>query len=105
MQQHFFSFESGELQKNKPDPWSHCSSLQDRLALYGSEALDTIEHLGLILGSQKKAQTLLEHFGSLELLAHASVEELTSFISRSKALRLTTPCVLARLFSARNANH
>ena len=67
---------------------SHCSSLQDRLALYGSEALDTIEHLGLILISQKKAQTLLEHFGSLELLAHASVEALTPFISRSKALRL-----------------
>jgi len=58
MQQHFFSFESGELQKNKPDPSSHCSSVQERLVTYGSEALDTAEHLGLILGSQKQADTL-----------------------------------------------
>jgi DNA repair protein RadC len=64
MQQHFFSFESSELQKNKPDPSSHCSSVQERLVTYGSEALDTAEHLGLILGSQKQADALLEHFGS-----------------------------------------
>jgi len=46
MQQHFFSFESGELQKNKKDSSSHCSSVQERLVSYGSEALDTAEHLG-----------------------------------------------------------
>jgi DNA repair protein RadC len=90
MQQHFFSFESGELQKNKTDSSSHCSSVQERLVTYGSEALDTTEHLGLILGSQKAAETLLKHFGSLAVLARASVEELLPFIPRSKALRLVS---------------
>jgi hypothetical protein len=44
MQQHFFSFESSELQKNKTDASFHCSSVQERLVTYGSEALDTAEH-------------------------------------------------------------
>ncbi len=90
MQQHFFSFESSELQKNKPNTSSHCSSVQERLVTYGSEALDTAEHLGLILGSQKVADVLLDHFGSLAVLARASVEELLPFVSRSKALRLVS---------------
>jgi DNA repair protein RadC len=60
------------------------------LATYGSEALDTAEHLGLILGSQKQADALLKHFGSLNLLASASVEELLPFVSRSKAVRLVS---------------
>jgi DNA repair protein RadC len=90
MQQHFFSFESSKLQKNKPDPSSHCSSVQERLVTYGSEALDTTEHLGLILGSQRAADTLLKHFGSLAVLARASVEELLPFVPRSKALRLVS---------------
>jgi DNA repair protein RadC len=89
MQQHFFSFESGELQKSLPSS-SHCSSVQERLVTYGSEALDTTEHLGLILGSQKQANALLEHFGSLSVLARASVEELLPFVPRSKALRLVS---------------
>jgi DNA repair protein RadC len=90
MQQHFFSFESSELQKNKPNTSSHCSSVQERLVTYGSEALDTAEHLGLILGSQKAADTLLKHFGSLAVLARASVEELLPFVSRARALRLVS---------------
>jgi DNA repair protein RadC len=88
MQKHFFSFESGELQKNTPATSSHCSSVQGRLATYGSEALDTAEHLGLILGSQKQAETLLRHFGSLNRLARASLQELLPFVSRSKALEI-----------------
>ena len=76
MQQHFFSFEIGELQKNKQDTSSHCSSVHERLATYGSEALDSIEHLGLILGSQKQAASLLKHFGSLNQLSRASLDEL-----------------------------
>ena len=90
MQQHFLSFESGELQKNKPNSSSHCSSVQERLVTYGSEALDTAEHLGLILGSQKQADALLDHFGSLTVLARASVQELLPFVSQSKALRLVS---------------
>ena len=90
MQQHFFSFESGELQKNKKESSSHCSSVQERLVTYGSEALDTAEHLGLILGSQKAADALLDHFGSLAVLARTSVQELLPFVSRSKALRLVS---------------
>ena len=90
MQQHFFSFESSELQKNKPDSSSHCSSVQERLATCGSEALNSAEHLGLILGSQKAADALLNNFGSLTILARASVQELLPFVSRSKALRLVS---------------
>jgi DNA repair protein RadC len=90
MQQHFFSFESGELQKSEKPSSSHCSSVQERLVTYGSEALDTAEHLGLIVGSQKVADTLLQHFGSLAVLARASVEELLPFVPRSKALRLVS---------------
>jgi DNA repair protein RadC len=63
-------------QKNKPDSSSHCSSVQERLVTYGSEALDCAEHLWLILGSQKQAEALLKHFGSLNQLARASVQEL-----------------------------
>jgi len=90
MQPHFFSFESSKLKKNKPDPSSHCSSVQERLVTYGSEALGTAEHLGLILGAQKQADALLEHFGSLTTLARASVQELLPFVSQSKALRLVS---------------
>ncbi|HYZ74738.1 MAG TPA: DNA repair protein RadC, partial [Chthoniobacterales bacterium] len=66
------------------------SSVQERLVTYGSEGLDTAEHLGLIVGSQKAAEALLKHFGSLTILARASVQELLPFISRSKALRLVS---------------
>jgi DNA repair protein RadC len=57
---------------------------------YGSEALDSIEHLGLIVGSQKQAASLLKHFGSLTVLDRASVEELLPFVSSPKALRLVS---------------
>ena len=90
MQQHFFSFESSELQKNEKPSSSHCSSVQERLVTYGSEALDTAEHLGLILGSRKAADVLLHHFGSLAVMARASVEELLPFVPRAKALRLVS---------------
>ena len=104
MQQHFFSFESGELQKNKQDSSSHCSSVQERLATYGSEALDTAEHLGLILGCQKQADALLEHFGSLTVLARSSVEELLPFVSRSRALRLVSSLRMGTVRYGRNGN-
>jgi DNA repair protein RadC len=44
----------------------------------------------LILGSQRDANALLQHFGSLLILAQASVEQLLPFISRSKAIRLVS---------------
>jgi len=44
----------------------------------------------LILGSQKQADALLDHFGSLTVLARASVQELLPFVSQSKALRLVS---------------
>ena len=74
MSQHIFPFES-ELQNTSPkilSPSSHCSSVQERLVTYGSEALDTTEHLGLIVGSQNQADALLEHFSSFTTLARAS---------------------------------
>jgi DNA repair protein RadC len=39
---------------------------------------------------QKQLAAFLEHFGSLSVSACASVEELLSFVSRSKALRLVS---------------
>jgi DNA repair protein RadC len=91
MQQPIFQFGSEPQNTTNPQPSSsHCSSVQERLATYGSEALDTAEHLGLILGSQKAADTLLKHFGSLAVLARASVEELLPFVPRAKALRLVS---------------
>jgi DNA repair protein RadC len=90
MPQQFFSFES-ELKNTTPEPSSsHCSSVQERLATYGSEALDSVEHLGLILGSQKQAAAIFKHFGSLSVLARASVDELLPFVPHSKALRLVS---------------
>jgi hypothetical protein len=68
----YFSFgsEPGELQNATLRPSSsHCSSVQERLVNYGSEALDTVEHLGLILKDQNQAAVLLDHFGSLDQLA------------------------------------
>ena len=99
MQQHFFSFESGELQKKKPATSSHCSSVQERLVNYGPEALNSLEHLGLIVGSQLKAEALLQHFGSLAVLARASVQELLPFLSRTKALRLMSSLRMSAVFS------
>ena len=91
MQQHIFQFGTEPQNTTTPQPSSsHCSSVQERLVTYGSEALDTTEHLGLILGSQKAAETLLKHFGSLAVLARASVQELLPFVSRTKALRLVS---------------
>jgi DNA repair protein RadC len=89
MQQHIFQFESELQNTTTPQPSSsHCPSVQERLATYGSEALNSIEHLGLIVGSQLTAEAMLQHFGSLPMLARASVQELLSFLSRTKALRL-----------------
>jgi DNA repair protein RadC len=91
MQQPIFQFGSEPQNTTTPLPSSsHCSSVQERLVTYGSEALDATEHLGLILGSQKAANTLLKQFGSLAVLARASVEELLPFVPRSRALRLVS---------------
>ncbi len=91
MQQPIFQFGSEPQNTTTPQPSSsHCSSVQERLATYGSEALNSVEHLGLIVGSQSKAEALLQHFGSLSMLARASVEELLPFLSRSKALRVVS---------------
>src|SRR5580700_7150867 len=91
MQQPIFQFGSEPQNTTNPPPSSsHCSSVQERLVTYGSEALDSAEHLGLILGSQKQAGALLDHFGSLQVLARASVPELLPFLSRTKALRLVS---------------
>jgi len=76
-------------------PSSHRSSVQERLVTYGSEALDSVEHLGLIVGNQTKASALLHHFGSLPQLAQASLEQLLPFISRAEAFRVISACRLA----------
>jgi hypothetical protein len=76
-------------------PSSHCSSVQERLVNYGSEALDTVEHLGLILKDQNKAATLFKHFGSIANLTRASVQDLSAFLSRDEAAQLVSSLRLA----------
>jgi DNA repair protein RadC len=98
MQQHIFPFVINltTLQNNTPvSASSRCSSVQKRLINYGSEALDTVEHLGLILKDQSKARALLEHFGSVSQLARASVQELLPFLSPAKAAQLVSTLRLA----------
>jgi hypothetical protein len=88
MQQHFFSFVSklDRLQNTVPlSLSSHCSSVQERLAKNGSEALDTVEHSGLILKDQNKAVTFLDHFGSIANPSRASVQDLSAFLSRAES--------------------
>jgi DNA repair protein RadC len=98
MQQHIFPFgtELDELRNHASLPSSsHCSSVQDRLVNYGSEALDTVEHLGLIIKDQKKAATLLQHFGSIANLGRASVQDLLPFLPRDQAAQLVSSLRLA----------
>jgi DNA repair protein RadC len=98
MQQHIFPFvsELEELRNTPPfAPSSHCSSVQERLVNYGSEALDTVEYLGLIIKDQNKAAVLLQHFGSIANLARASVQDLLPFLSTHKASQLVSSLRLA----------
>jgi len=98
MQQHIFPFVINltTLQNNTPvSASSHCSSVQKRLINYDSEALDTVEHLGLILKDQSKARALLKRFGSFSQLAPASVQELLPFLSPAKAAQLVSTLRLA----------
>jgi hypothetical protein len=60
--------------------------LRQPVSSYGS--------VGHIVGDQKKAAALLNHFGSPKL-ARASVEELTPFVSRNRAARLVSSLRLA----------
>jgi DNA repair protein RadC len=69
--------------------------VQKRLVKYGSEALDTVEHLGLVLNDQSKAVSLLEHFGSVANLTRASVQDLLRFVSPSQAAQLVCALRLA----------
>jgi DNA repair protein RadC len=62
---------------------------------YGSEALDTVEHLGLILKDQSKARALLQHFGSIANLSKASVHDFLPFLPSAKAAQLVSSLRLA----------
>jgi hypothetical protein len=98
MQQHIFKFASelDELQHATRLPSSSpCSSVQERLVNHGSEALDTVEHLGLILKDQNKAAGLLQHFGSIANLARTSVQDLLPFLPRDQAAQLVSSLRLA----------
>ena len=104
----YFQFvsELDELQNTTLRPSSsHCSSVQERLVKYGSEALDTVEHLGLVLNNQSTALSLLEHFGSVANLARASVQDLSAFLSRDKAAQLVSSLRLAAVALREERSH
>lgn len=78
---------------------------RERLAKFGSEALSAQEILALILGMGTKgepvmviAQTLLSHFGDLQRLSCASLEELSSIkgIGTAKASQLKAVFEISR---------
>jgi hypothetical protein len=82
MQQHSFWFASGELRKNETDASSHCSSVQERLVNYGSEALDSTELLRLILADQSKGSHLTEavRIPESDRLVASSRDQLSGFV-------------------------
>jgi DNA repair protein RadC len=70
---------------------------RERLLKHGAEALSTVELIAILLGSGTKSnpimqlsQLLLTHFGSLNCLAEATIEELCQIkgIGLTKALQL-----------------
>ncbi|MBV9273660.1 MAG: hypothetical protein JO333_07180 [Verrucomicrobia bacterium] len=62
---------------------------------YDSEALDTREHLGLIIKDQNKEAALLQHLGSIANLGRASVQDLLPSLPRDKAAQLVSSLRLA----------
>lgn len=76
---------------------------RERLVAYGVEALTAAELLAIILGSGTKeapvmelSQQLLAHFGGLQQLAEATIEELCQVkgIGPAKAIQLQAACNL-----------
>lgn len=70
---------------------------RERLARYGCETLSTIELLAILLGSGTRSRSVLElaadllgHFGTVQRLAEASLEELKEVkgIGEAKAIQL-----------------
>jgi len=85
MQQNF-SFESKPKETEKSS--SHWSSAAEKLDRYGSHALNSTEHLGLLVGNQTIAIELLQHFGSIRNLSRATVAELTPYLPKATAQTL-----------------
>ena len=80
---------------------------RERLARYGSAVLSTIELLAILLGSGTKKRSVLElaadllgHFGSMNTLAEATLEELkqVSGIGEAKAVQLQAVFALLSRF-------
>ena len=90
MQQHFSRSQAANSKKITQTPRLTVPRFKNGLLITVRKRWILPSTFGLILGSQKRAGALLEHFGSLTVLARASVEELFPFVSRSKALRLVS---------------
>lgn len=86
---------------------------RERLARYGSEGLSTIELLAILLGSGTQSRSVLElagdllgHFGSVNQLSEASLEELKEVkgVGEAKAIQLKAAFgLLGRLESKKEA--
>ena len=61
------------------------SSISEKLARYGSNALSGVEHLTLLVGKESIAVALVRHFGSLKALSRASFRELRQFLTARQA--------------------
>lgn len=83
---------------------------RERLARYGADALSTIELLAILLGSGTKkasvlqlAAELLGHFGSIQRLSEATLQELQEVqgIGNAKAVQLQAVFAAARRIEGR----
>ena len=71
--------------RTKAAPLPHSFSLSEKLARYGSSALSSREHLGLVVGNSSLAEALLRRFGSIKALGRASCAELLEFVPQREA--------------------
>jgi len=87
---------------------------RERLLKFGEQALSTQELLQLILGRgvagesvAVTAQKLLTHFGSLQKIAEASIEELSSIkgIGLAKAAQIKAVFEISRRFSTQTSSY
>jgi DNA repair protein RadC len=106
MTQHIFSFES-ELQNNQTEVASSSPnfslSVSEKLALYGSSALSSLEHLTLLVGQQSLALFLIHRFGTLKALSRASFQDLRQFLPKRKAEALMAALAVSAIAESEHA--
>jgi DNA repair protein RadC len=106
MSQHIFQFESelqNSSQETAPSSRSLSPTVSEKLARYGSSTLSGVEHLTLILGKEDLAEALIRHFGSINALSRASLQQLLQFLPRRKAETLVAALSMSAIAESEHA--